>query len=199
MLNYARYRLGCYLVIFRTWPIPDRISILIIEQVYFSTRYMHFVYIYRFDLILGHNRLFTADSGDHLMSRLRLGLMFTRVCACRKLTETTSTPSWSGIGQVARLANPNARSCAGSWVVDRGNGPTSSPGSLLTPRVACHYSPVGFDRQQKATSPMSARTKRKGKKTRRKSIPTPCLTWRLTRRRAHPTSSRRKITRWWLT
>jgi hypothetical protein len=28
-----------------------------------------------------------------------------------------------------------------------GPRPTSSPGSLLAPRVAYHYSPVGFDRQ----------------------------------------------------
>jgi hypothetical protein len=30
-----------------------------------------------------------------------------------------------------------------------GPGPTSSPGSLPAPRVACRYSPVGFDRQQR--------------------------------------------------
>jgi hypothetical protein len=29
-----------------------------------------------------------------------------------------------------------------------GPGPTSSPGTLPAPRVACHCSPVGFDRQQ---------------------------------------------------
>jgi hypothetical protein len=29
-----------------------------------------------------------------------------------------------------------------------GSGPTSSPGSLLAPRVSCRYSSVGFDRQQ---------------------------------------------------
>jgi hypothetical protein len=30
------------------------------------------------------------------MSRSRLRLTFEHVCACKKLTETTSTPSWSG-------------------------------------------------------------------------------------------------------
>jgi hypothetical protein len=68
-------------------------SLLITEQVYISIRYTRFVYICRSDLILGDNRLFIADIGDHLMSRSRLGLTFEHVCACRKLTKTISTPS----------------------------------------------------------------------------------------------------------
>jgi hypothetical protein len=34
-------------------------------------------------------------------------------------------------------------------LLTEGSGPISSPGSLPAPRVACRYSPVGFDRQQK--------------------------------------------------
>jgi hypothetical protein len=36
----------------------------------------------------------------------------------------------------------------------KGPGPTSSPGSLPAPRVACHCSPVGFDRQHILAHPV---------------------------------------------
>jgi hypothetical protein len=48
--------------------VVDWISLLITQQVYISIRYMHFIYIYRSDLILEDNRLFTADIRDHPMS-----------------------------------------------------------------------------------------------------------------------------------
>jgi hypothetical protein len=49
---------------------------------------------------------------------------------------------------VARLATPSqgVRQIAG--LLTEGPGPTSRPGSLPAPRVACRCSPVGFDRQQ---------------------------------------------------
>jgi hypothetical protein len=49
--------------------------------------------------------------------------------------------------QVARLATPSqgVRQIAGP--LTEGPGPTSRPGSLPAPRVACRCSPVGFDRQ----------------------------------------------------
>jgi hypothetical protein len=52
---------------------------------------------------------------------------------------------------VARLATPSqgVRQIAGP--LTEGPGPTSRPGSLPAPRVACRYSPVGFDRQQSDT------------------------------------------------
>jgi hypothetical protein len=50
--------------------------------------------------------------------------------------------------QVARLATSSqgARRIAGP--LTEGPGPTSHPGSLPAPRVACHCSPAGFGRQQ---------------------------------------------------
>jgi hypothetical protein len=56
------------------------------------------------------------------MSWSRFGLMFERVCACRKLTKITSAPSWSGTRSGGTPSNPDARSCAGFWAVDRGTG-----------------------------------------------------------------------------
>ena len=49
---------------------------------------------------------------------------------------------------MARPASPEATVCARIWAVDRGTGASQRPGSLPAPRVTCHYSPVGFDRQQ---------------------------------------------------
>jgi hypothetical protein len=109
-------------------------------------------------MISGNNRLFAANCGDHPKSRSRLGLMFERVCVCRRLIEITSTPSWSGIGQVARLADQDARSCARFGPLTEGSGPTSNLGSLLAPRVVCRCSPVGFDRQQDVADKNSAQT-----------------------------------------
>jgi hypothetical protein len=56
------------------------------------------------------------------MSRSRLELMFEHVCACRKLTEITSTPSWSGTRSCGTPSNPDVKSCAGSWAVGWGTG-----------------------------------------------------------------------------
>jgi hypothetical protein len=55
--------------------------------------------------------------------------------------------------QVARLAIPSqgVRQIAGP--LTEGPGPTSRPGSLPAPRVACRCSPVGFDRQQYLCNP----------------------------------------------
>jgi hypothetical protein len=50
--------------------------------------------------------------------------------------------------QVARLATPSQGVRQITGPLTEGPGPTSSPGSLPAPRVACHRSPVGFDRQQ---------------------------------------------------
>jgi hypothetical protein len=47
--------------------VVDWISLLITEQVYISIRYMHLVWVYRSDLILRDNRLFTTDIRNHLM------------------------------------------------------------------------------------------------------------------------------------
>ena len=106
------------------------------------------IQICRSDLTPGLDQLFKADARVVLASRPRLGLMFTRVCACRQIVESTFAPSCSGIGQVARPASPEASACARIWAVDRGTGASQCPSSLPALRVACRYSPVGFDRQQ---------------------------------------------------
>jgi hypothetical protein len=56
--------------------------------------------------------------------------------------------------QVARLATPSqgVRQIAGP--LTEGPGPTSRPGSLPAPRVACRCSPVGFDRQHILARPV---------------------------------------------
>jgi hypothetical protein len=48
-------------------------------------------------------------------------------------------------GQVARLATPSQGVSRITGPLTEGPGPTSSPGSLPAPRVACHCSPAGFD------------------------------------------------------
>jgi hypothetical protein len=50
-------------------------------------------------------------------------------------------------GQVARLATQTPGRVPDLGPLTEGPGPTSSPGSLPAPRVACRCSPVGFDRQ----------------------------------------------------
>jgi hypothetical protein len=45
--------------------------------------------------------------------------------------------------------------CRTSGPLTEGPGPTSSPGSLPAPRVACRCSPVGFDRQHQASLKMA--------------------------------------------
>ena len=101
------------------------------------------IQICRSDLTPGLDRLFKADA--RVVPGSQLGLMFTRVCACRQIVESTFAPSLSGIGQVARPASPEASACARIWAVDRGTGASQRPGSLPALRVACRYSPVGFD------------------------------------------------------
>jgi hypothetical protein len=54
-------------------------------------------------------------------------------------------------GQVARLVTPSQGVRQITGPLTEGLGPTSSPGSLPASRVACHCSPVGFDRQQRRT------------------------------------------------
>jgi hypothetical protein len=49
---------------------------------------------------------------------------------------------------VARLATPKPGRVPDPRPLTEGPGPTRSPGSLPAPRVACHCSPAGFDRQQ---------------------------------------------------
>jgi hypothetical protein len=48
---------------------------------------------------------------------------------------------------MARLATQTPGRVPDLEPLTEGPGPTSSPGSLPAPRVACRCSPVGFDRQ----------------------------------------------------
>ena len=55
---------------------------------------------------------------------------------------------------MARPASPEASACARIWAVDRGTGANQRPGSLPAPRVACRYTPLGFDRQHILAHPV---------------------------------------------
>ena len=57
------------------------------------------IHICRSNLTPGLDRLFKADARVVPGSRPRLGLTFTRVCACMQIVESTFAPSWSGIGK----------------------------------------------------------------------------------------------------
>jgi hypothetical protein len=61
--------------------------------------------------------------------------------------------------QVARLATlgQGARRITGP--LTEGPGPTSRPGSLPAPRVACRCPPAGFDRQQRDTETVTISTR----------------------------------------
>jgi hypothetical protein len=62
--------------------------------------------------------------------------------------------------------------CRTSGSLTEGPGPTSSPGSLLAPRVACRCSPVGFDRQHQRAPPVSKqREDRRGNGKRKQEWP----------------------------
>jgi hypothetical protein len=67
-------------------------------------------------------------------------------CLCIQEFDTSHLPDQVQ-DQVARLATSSqgARRIAGP--LTEGPGPTSRPGSLPAPRVACHCSPAGFGRQ----------------------------------------------------
>ena len=112
-----------------------------------------FIYQYpdtcRSNLTPGLDRLFKAYARVIPRSRPRLKLMFPHVCVCRQIVASTFAPSWSGIGQVARLTFSGIFGVcwiAGRW---RGSSACQRPGDLPALRVVCRYSPVGFDRQQR--------------------------------------------------
>ncbi|PUZ51793.1 hypothetical protein GQ55_6G218200 [Panicum hallii var. hallii] len=72
-------------------------------------------------------------------------------CLCLQEFNTSHLPDRVQ-DQVARLATPSqgVRQIAGP--LTEGPGPTSRPGGLPAPRVACRCSPVGFDRQHGNTN-----------------------------------------------
>jgi hypothetical protein len=73
------------------------------------------------------------------MSRSRLGLTFKHVCACRKLTETTSTPSWSGTRSGGTHSKPRRQvvcQILGCWSRDRGPPAVSGASRLLVLPIA---------------------------------------------------------------
>src|SRR6185295_2032361 len=55
---------------------------------------------------------------------------------------------------MAHPASPEASACARIWAVDRGTGASQRPTSLPALRVACRYSPVGFDQQHILARPV---------------------------------------------
>ena len=80
---------------------------------------------------------------------------------------------------MARPASPEASACARIWAVDRGTGASQRPGSLPDLRVACRYSPVGFDRQHilaRPVGPSSATTSTAGMTGPQNQAPVPPTT-----------------------
>jgi hypothetical protein len=68
-------------------------------------------------------------------------------CLCVQEFDTSHLPDQVQ-DQVARLATSSQGARRITGPLTEGPGPTSHPGSLLAPRVACHCPPAGFDRQQ---------------------------------------------------
>jgi hypothetical protein len=65
-------------------------------------------------------------------------------CLCVQEFDTSHLPDQVQ-GQVARLATSSQGARQITGPLTEGPGPTSRPGSLPAPRVACHCSPAGFD------------------------------------------------------
>jgi hypothetical protein len=68
-------------------------------------------------------------------------------CLCVQEFDTSHLPDQVQ-DQVARLATSSQGARRITGPLTEGPGPTSSPGSLPAPRVACHCLLAGFDRQQ---------------------------------------------------
>jgi hypothetical protein len=68
-------------------------------------------------------------------------------CLCIQEFDTSHLPDQVQ-DQVAHLATSSQGVCRINGPLTEGPGPTSRPGSLPAPRVACHCSPADFDRQQ---------------------------------------------------
>ena len=82
-------------------------------------------------------------------------------------------------------------------LVDRGTGTSQRPGSLPALRVACRYSPVGFDRQQYLThvrKPALAESRLRSHQARSGGKPTPVAPSPL--RRKAPSGRTSQL--WWL-
>jgi hypothetical protein len=106
---------------------------------------VHLMPIYRSDPVLMQSALHSRYRGggdEPITARTNL---YTCLCIHKF---NTSHLSDQVQGQVARLVTPSQGVCQITGPLIEGPRPTSNPGSLPAPGVACHYSPVGFDRQQ---------------------------------------------------
>jgi hypothetical protein len=82
-------------------------------------------------------------------------------------------------GQVAHLPTQTLGHVPDLGPFTEGPGPTSSPESLQAPRVACHCSPVGFDRQHIPNgSGCGSRALRSGRTCREVTLPSSLQTYR---------------------
>jgi hypothetical protein len=99
---------------------------------------------YRSDPVLMQSALHSrcrGGSDEPITARTNL-----YTCLCIQEFNTSHLPDQVQ-GQVARLATPNQDERRITGPLTKAPGPTSSPGSLPAPQVACHCSPAGFDRQ----------------------------------------------------
>jgi hypothetical protein len=81
--------------------------------------------------------------GDNEPTTARTNLY---TCLCTQEFDTSHLPDQVQ-DQVARLATSSQGARQITGPLTEGPGPTSRPGSLPAPRVACHRPPVGFCQQ----------------------------------------------------
>jgi hypothetical protein len=105
----------------------------------------------RSDPVLMQSALYSRYRGggdEPITARINLYM-----CLCTQEFDTSHLPDQVQ-DQVARLATSNQGARRITGPLTEGPGPTSRPGSLPAPRVACHYSPAGSDRQHILAHPV---------------------------------------------
>jgi hypothetical protein len=130
--------------------VADWIRLVFAKRDLFLSKYIHCLF-QRSDPVLLQSALHSRYRGggdEPIMARTDL-----YTCLCIQELNTSHLPDQVQ-GQVARLATPSQGVCRIAGPLTEGPGPTSSPGSLPAPRVACRCSPVGFDRQHILARPV---------------------------------------------
>jgi hypothetical protein len=130
--------------------IVDWIKLIFIKQDLYCLQ-VHLLPIYRSNPVLMQSALHSRYRGGSVEPITARTNLYT--CLCIQKFNTSHLPDQVQ-GQVARLAIPSQGVRRITGPLTEGPGPTSSPRSLPAPRVACHYSPAGFDRQHILAHPV---------------------------------------------
>jgi hypothetical protein len=128
----------------RVLIVVDWISLIFMEQDLCRDQ-VYICFICRSDSVLMQSALYSRyreTPDEPIMARTN-----TYTCLCMQESNTSYLPVQVQ-GQVARLATPKPGRVPDLGPLTERPGPTSSPGSLPAPHVACHCSPACFDRQQ---------------------------------------------------